>query len=142
MIPTDKRDRGGDGEEYVICSASNPRLIVRFQKAQKNKATEYHLGLLKAKLARYRAQLLEPASKSGPAGIGFDVQKSGDARVALIGFPKCTHTASETAAYEFTTLTAIPGVIEYQGARIQLLDLPGIVEGASQGKRNIPVFPF
>ncbi len=56
-------------------------------RTQKNKATEYHLGLLKAKLARYRAQLLEPASKSGPAGVGFDVQKSGDARVALIGFP-------------------------------------------------------
>ncbi|KAF9821818.1 hypothetical protein IEO21_00248 [Rhodonia placenta] len=107
------------------------------------KATEYHLGLLKAKLARYRAQLLEPATKSGGAGTGFDVQKSGDARVALIGFPsvgkstllsKCTHTVSETAAYEFTTLTAIPGVIDYQGARIQLLDLPGIVEGASQGR--------
>ena len=47
---------------------------------------------------------------------------------------KLTHTASEAAAYEFTTLTAIPGVIEYQGARIQLLDLPGIVEGASQGR--------
>lgn len=45
-------------------------------RTQKNKATEYHLGLLKAKLARYRAQLLEPASKSGPAGVGFDVQKS------------------------------------------------------------------
>ena len=29
---------------------------------------------------------------------------------------------------------AIPGVIEYEGARIQLLDLPGIVEGASQGR--------
>lgn len=28
---------------------------------------------------------------------------------------------------------AIPGVLEYSGARIQLLDLPGIVEGASQG---------
>ncbi|KAF4623105.1 hypothetical protein D9613_002076 [Agrocybe pediades] len=112
-------------------------------RTQKNKATEYHLGLLKAKLARYRAQLLEPTTKSGGAGTGFDVQKSGDARVALIGFPsvgkstllsKATHTASEAAAYEFTTLTAIPGVIEYKGARIQLLDLPGIVEGASQGR--------
>ncbi|KAL5495555.1 RBG2 [Sanghuangporus weigelae] len=111
--------------------------------AQKNKATEYHLGLLKAKLARYRAELLEPTSKSGGAGTGFEVQKSGDARVALIGFPsvgkstllsKMTHTASEAAAYEFTTLTAIPGVLEYAGARIQLLDLPGIVEGASQGR--------
>ena len=29
---------------------------------------------------------------------------------------------------------AIPGVLEYEGARIQLLDLPGIVEGASQGR--------
>ena len=80
------------------------------------------------RLARYRAQLLEPATKSGGPGTGFDVQKSGDARVALIGFPsvgkvrqvwyhgvcplldgvqstllsKTTHTASETAAYEFT----------------------------------------
>lgn len=49
-------------------------------------ATEYHLGLLKAKLAKYRAQLLEPKS-AGAKGEGFDVMKSGDARVALIGFP-------------------------------------------------------
>ncbi|EKM83604.1 hypothetical protein AGABI1DRAFT_50892 [Agaricus bisporus var. burnettii JB137-S8] len=112
-------------------------------RTQKNKATEYHLGLLKAKLARYRAQLLEPTSKSSGGGTGFDVQKSGDARVALIGFPsvgkstllsKTTETASASASYEFTTLTAIPGVIEYKGARIQLLDLPGIVEGASAGR--------
>lgn len=49
-------------------------------------ATEYHLGLLKAKLAKYRSELLEP-SKKGEKGEGFDVLKSGDARVALIGFP-------------------------------------------------------
>ena len=45
-----------------------------------------------------------------------------------------TKTESAAASYEFTTLTCIPGVIEYQGAKIQLLDLPGIIEGAAQGK--------
>ena len=112
-------------------------------KTQKNKATEYHLGLLKAKLAKYRTMLLEPEGKSGPKGVGFDVVRSGDARVAMIGFPsvgkstllsKTTKTKSEVAGYEFTTLTCIPGKIEFQGAQIQLLDLPGIIEGASQGK--------
>uniref|UniRef100_A0A8C1NGL4 Developmentally-regulated GTP-binding protein 2 n=1 Tax=Cyprinus carpio TaxID=7962 RepID=A0A8C1NGL4_CYPCA len=112
-------------------------------RTQKNKATEYHLGLLKAKLAKYRAQLLEPSKSSGAKGEGFDVMKSGDARVALIGFPSVgkstflslmTSTESEAASYEFTTLTCIPGVITYKGANIQLLDLPGIIEGAAQGK--------
>ncbi|KAK0636266.1 P-loop containing nucleoside triphosphate hydrolase protein [Bombardia bombarda] len=113
-------------------------------RTQKNKATEYHLGLLKGKLARLRAQLLEPGPGAGSAGgPGFDVQKSGDARIALVGFPsvgkstflsKVTKTKSEVAAYSFTTLTAIPGVLEYGGAEIQLLDLPGIIEGASEGK--------
>ncbi|KAL9100169.1 MAG: hypothetical protein Q9163_004419 [Psora crenata] len=105
---------------------------------------KYHLGLLKGKLARLRAQLLEPASGAGSGGgTGFDVSKSGDARIALVGFPsvgkstflsKITKTKSEVAAYSFTTLTAIPGVLEYGGAEIQVLDLPGIIEGASEGK--------
>ncbi|KAF3356433.1 hypothetical protein VdG1_03713 [Verticillium dahliae VDG1] len=58
------------------------------RKTQKNKATEYHLGLLKGKLARLRAQLLEPGpGAGGGGGAGFDVSKSGDARIALVGFP-------------------------------------------------------
>jgi len=76
-------------------------------------------------------------------GEGFDVMKSGDARVGLIGFPsvgkstlliKLTDTYSEVHEREFTTLTCIPGVIKYKGSKIQLLDLPGIIEGAKDGK--------
>ena len=113
-------------------------------RTQRNKATEGHLGLLKAKLAKLKRELLESAkSGSKGGGEGFDVSKSGDARVGLIGFPsvgkstllnKLTETYSEVAAYEFTTLTCIPGVIRHMGARIQLLDLPGIIEGAKDGK--------
>lgn len=70
---------------------------------------------------------------------GFAVQKSGDGRVALIGFPSVgkssllnavTDTKSEAAAYEFTTLTCIPGNLVINDTKIQMLDLPGIIEGA------------
>lgn len=113
-------------------------------RTQKNKATAYHVGQLKAKLAKLKRELLTPSGgKGGPVGEGFDVTKSGDARVGLVGFPSVgkstllnvlTNTFSEVAAYEFTTLTCIPGVISYKGARLQLLDLPGIIEGAKDGK--------
>lgn len=112
-------------------------------RTQKNKATEYHLGQLKAKLAKLRTELQAPSKDGKGGGEGFEVQKYGDGRVALIGFPsvgkstiltQLTGTQSEVAAYEFTTLTCIPGVIHYNDAKIQLLDLPGIIEGAAQGK--------
>lgn len=113
-------------------------------RTQKNKHTEGHLGLLKARVAKLKAQLLEgPKGGQGAKGEGFDVGKYGDARVALIGFPSVgkstllsslTDTESTAAAYEFTTLTCIPGVLQYNSAKIQLLDLPGIIEGASEGK--------
>jgi len=112
-------------------------------RTQINKATMSHLCSLRAKLARYRTELLQPPKGGSSAGEGFDVEKVGDARVALIGFPSVgkstilstfTSTKSETASYEFTTLTCIPGVIHHKDCRIQLLDLPGIIEGASEGK--------
>ena len=113
-------------------------------RTQKNKATEGHLGLLKARIAKLRREQVESIMRSGGAkGEGFDVIKSGDARIGLIGFPSVgkstllntlTDTYSEVQEREFTTLTCIPGVIRYRGSKLQLLDLPGIIEGAKDGK--------
>lgn len=113
-------------------------------RTQKNKATNHHLCLLRAKVAKLRSELIAgSSSKNSKPGEGFDVLKSGNARVSMIGFPSVgkstllstlTKTESAQAAYEFTTLTCIPGVIEYKDTCIQLLDLPGIIEGAAKGK--------
>lgn len=111
-------------------------------RTQKNKATEHHLGALKAKLARYKSELTEPKQRSARVA-GFEVQKSGDARVALVGFPSVgkstllsiiTPTFSKQAEHEFTTLDCISGKLEYNGASIQILDLPGIIDGASSNR--------
>eukprot|EP00494_Astrolonche_serrata_P000252 UN00254 len=61
----------------------------------------------------------------------------------MIGFPsvgkstllsKLTNKESEAASYAFTTLTCIPGNLMMKGCKVQLLDLPGIIEGAKDGK--------
>jgi small GTP-binding protein len=113
-------------------------------KTQINKATEKHIGLLKAKIAKLkREQEDEVVKKSGKKEDGFDVRRSGDATVVFIGLPsvgkstllnKMTSANSTIGAFQFTTLTVVPGMMEYRGANIQVLDLPGIIKGASSGK--------
>jgi ribosome-interacting GTPase 1 len=134
-------------------------------RTQKNKATAHHMGMLKAKLAKLRRELITPKGSGGASNEGgFDVAKTGDARIGLVGmvgnlhyslslslsrccfslhgwllsmpcqswcqgFPsvgkstllnKLTGTFSEIASYEFTTLTCVPGVIYYRGAKLQV----------------------
>ena len=112
-------------------------------RTQVNKKTEHHIGLLRAKLSRLMAEQEEQQSRRTGSRIGYDVRKSGDATVVLIGLPSVgkstllnclTNAKSKVAAYQFTTLEVVPGVMEYKGARIQMLDLPGIINGASEGK--------
>ncbi|MDA4126393.1 MAG: GTP-binding protein [Thaumarchaeota archaeon] len=112
-------------------------------KTQVNKKTEHHIGLLRAKLSKLKADMEEQHSRRTGSRVGYDVKKSGDATVVLIGLPsvgkstllnRLTNAKSKVASYQFTTLEVVPGVMEHNGARIQVLDLPGIIKGASSGK--------
>ena len=107
-----------------------------------NKKTQHHIGRLKAKLARLKDEAEVRRSK-GPKTAGYAVRKSGNATVAIVGFPsvgkstllnQITNAQSAVAAYKFTTLTCVPGLMEYKGAKIQILDLPGLIKDASKGK--------
>ena len=112
------------------------------KRTQVNKRTEYHLCRLRARLSELREKVAaRPSSKCYEPT--FELPKTGSARIGLFGFPsvgkssflnKVTNASSEVASYEFTTLSCIPGTLVYGGAVLQFLDLPGIIEAASQGK--------
>ncbi|HHE05125.1 MAG TPA: GTP-binding protein [candidate division WOR-3 bacterium] len=113
------------------------------KRTEYNKATEHHIGKLKAKIAKLREEL-EKRRSQGKGGLGYDIKRSGDASVAIIGPPSVGKSSlmnaligkevSPVGHYAFTTIKVVPGMLEYHGINIQLLDLPGILEGASQGR--------
>jgi ribosome-interacting GTPase 1 len=116
------------------------RLKEEYSKTKYNKATNKHLGLLRAKIASVKMEIIE--SRKRQRGTGFFVKKTGDATVALVGFPSTgksslinsmCNTRSKTAQYAFTTTEIIPGVMLYKDSHIQIFDMPGLIEGAHLG---------
>ncbi len=114
------------------------------RKTPHHKATNGFIGAMRAKIARLKDKDIESSVKGkGGGASGFAVRKQGDATVVLIGPPsagkstlinRLTNAESKVAPYAFTTVTVIPGMFKYRQAYIQLLDIPGLIEGAKEGK--------
>jgi small GTP-binding protein len=108
-----------------------------------DKSSQFHHGVLKAKLSKLRDMLEQKISGGGGGGVGYAIKHSGDASVVLVGLPSVgkstllnaiTNAESKVGNYDFTTLGVVPGMMEYKGVKIQILDLPGIIEGAAKNK--------
>ncbi|MBD3259540.1 GTP-binding protein [Candidatus Woesearchaeota archaeon] len=82
----------------------------------------------------------------------FGVKKEGHKQFVLVGCPNIGKSSlisrmsglqTKVAGYEFTTLKPIPGIVNINGADFQIVDLPGLVEGASddagEGKRFLGI---
>src|SRR2546428_12360113 len=97
------------------------------QKTPYNKATQHHIGRLKAKLARLKDEQETRRLQGGGGGPSYAVKKSGNATAGLVGFPtvgkstpldQITDATSEVAAHDVTPLDVIPGLMQHRGAKI------------------------
>jgi len=114
------------------------------RKTSYHKGTQRHIGKLRARIAQLKGEIIERQIKEANSGGGggYAVAKHGDATVVLVGPPsvgkstlinQLTDANSKVAEYEFTTLEVIPGMLNINGARIQILDVPGLITGAAKG---------
>ncbi|MBU0998239.1 50S ribosome-binding GTPase [Patescibacteria group bacterium] len=115
------------------------------RKTPHHKGTDHFFAKMRAKIARLKDRQYESVvkSKGGGGGGGYGVKKQGDATVVLVGPPSAgkstllndlTNADSKVAAYDFTTLNVVPGMMVYREAYIQIFDIPGLIEGAQRGK--------
>jgi hypothetical protein len=112
--------------------------------APKHKGSERLLKTLKHRLAKLKDELeRQKTRRRGGGGPSFQVKREGAAQVALVGMPNSgkstlikslTRAEPEVGDYPFTTTLPVPGMMDLEDIQIQLVEVPAIVEGSSEGR--------
>jgi ribosome-interacting GTPase 1 len=106
-----------------------------FRLLPKHKGTEKLQAELKQKISRVKDELEGAKASAKKTGPSHRVPREGAGQVVLVGGPNAgksailaslTNAKPEVAAYPFTTRAPYPGIMAWEDARIQLVDLPPI----------------
>jgi len=95
---------------------------------------------LKSELERQKAG----SAKKGSGSPSMYVKKDGTGQIVIVGLPNSGKSwllnkivgkkIAEETPYPFATTEPVPAMFEYDGALVQLVELPALIEGSSDGK--------
>jgi len=111
----------------------------------RHKGTEKLLKQLKSKLAKLEEEVEKRRSlrKGSGAASAFHIKKEGAGQVALVGLTTSgrssllrwlTNAKPEVSPHQFKTRVPIPGMMDYEDVKIQLVEIPAVYEDISSGK--------
>lgn len=113
--------------------------------APKHKGAENLRREITKKIAKLKNDIEKQkiaASKKGSAP-SLNIKKEGAGQIAIVGLPnsgkstllnRLTGINAHVASYPFTTTKPEFGMMKYKGALVQLVEIPAIVQGSSEGK--------
>jgi ribosome-interacting GTPase 1 len=137
-------------KKYYAARTPEEKLVALLEMqstAPKHKGAENLRSDLNKKVAEQKSELerlKSHAAKKGGSAPSMYVKKDGVGQVVLIGLPNSGKSwllnklvgrdIAEVTPYPFATKEPIPGMMTYDGALVQLIELPAIIEGSSDGK--------
>ena len=104
--------------------------------APKHKSSEKLLASIKERIAKLKLSM-DKQSKAGGRGYSPTIKKEGAAQICIVGktnsgksslLNDLTGANAEVAEYEFTTKKPEIGVMDYHGIKIQVVEIPAIVD--------------
>jgi uncharacterized protein len=101
----------------------------------KHKASEKLQAELKTKISAAKDEVETERQHPKKTGVSYKIPRQGAGQYTLLGGPnvgkslllsRLTRAAPEVAPYPFTTREPLPGMMEWEDVRVQLIDLPPI----------------
>jgi small GTP-binding protein len=140
-MPTNLPPHYFDAEQRYREAKTAPEKIAALEEMlaimPKHKGTDH----LKADLRRRIAKLSQTDRKAATQRASMVVQKEGAAQVLVVGLPNAgksqlvaslTNASPAVAEYPFTTQSSLPGMMEFENIKIQLVDTPPLVNASNQ----------